>query len=150
MKLEIDLDLNQIDYEAINKQVQEKIAQMDLRNEYRIETRIDQQIRDDVEREVRTYLKSGGWYGELNDRSKQEIKDEISKKLRELLAPCVENTFSKITREELDEVVKKFLPEIFMDMLTSDMRSMLEGYYYRAHAEIIGECHNMFDSMLRR
>ena len=37
MKLEIELDLNQIDYAAINKQIQDKIAEMNIREEYKID-----------------------------------------------------------------------------------------------------------------
>lgn len=34
MKLEIELDLNKIDYDAINKQIAEKVAELNVKEEY--------------------------------------------------------------------------------------------------------------------
>ena len=34
MKLEIELDLNKIDYDAINKQIAEKVAELNIKEEY--------------------------------------------------------------------------------------------------------------------
>lgn len=67
MKLEIDLDLNQIDYEAINKQIQEKIDAMDIKDMYQLNSKIEYMIKDKVEGAVNNYLTGGVWCG-LNDR----------------------------------------------------------------------------------
>ena len=82
MKLEIDLDLNQIDYKAINKQIQDKIAAMDLKKEYAISEKVNYQIREKTKEEVDYYFRNGTWGG-LNNDSKREIKDEITKNIKE-------------------------------------------------------------------
>ena len=73
MKLEIELDLNKIDYDAINQQIREKIANMDLANHYQLDSKINRMVHDEVNAKVTTYLQSGGWYGNLNNESKKEI-----------------------------------------------------------------------------
>ena len=78
MKLEIDLDLNQIDYEAINKQIQAKIDNMDIKDMYSLDSKVEYMIKDKVERAVNGYLTGGVWQG-LNNSSKREINDEIRK-----------------------------------------------------------------------
>lgn len=150
MRLEIELDLNKIDYDAINQQIQEKIATMDLKNAYQIESKIDYKIRHDVEYEVEKYLKHGGWYGELNEGSKREIRDEISKNIKELIKPYVENAFNQISQEKLNDIISELMPRIFMDLLTSEMKSMLANYYYEAQATILHDCECRFRDILGR
>ena len=52
MKLEIELDLNKIDYDAINKQIQEKIEAIDIQKEYDIDSRIRERISNIVYNKV--------------------------------------------------------------------------------------------------
>ena len=149
MKLEIDLDLNQIDYEAINKQIQDKIAAMDLKEVYQISSKIDSQIRENTDREVNCYFRNGSWCG-LNDSSKREIKDEITKNIRELIKPHVESIFNQIPQEELNNIISDLLPRVLMDMITSQMTNMLTNYYYSAQATLIQTCENRIRDILSR
>ena len=52
MKLEIELDLNKIDYDAINKQIAEKVAELNIKEEYDIESKISNKITSIVNKEV--------------------------------------------------------------------------------------------------
>lgn len=52
MKLEIELDLDKIDYDAINKQIAEKVAALNLKEEYDIESKINNKITSMVNKEV--------------------------------------------------------------------------------------------------
>ena len=64
MKLEIELDLNKIDYDAINKQIQNKIKEMDLNTVYSINSKINNTVRVEVESEIESYFR-GGAHGEV-------------------------------------------------------------------------------------
>ena len=52
MKLEIELDLNKIDYDAINKQIAEKVAELNIKEEYDIESKINNKITSIVNKDV--------------------------------------------------------------------------------------------------
>lgn len=147
MKLEIDLDLNQIDYEAINKQIQDRISAMDLKKEYQISSKIDSQIRENTDREVNYYFRNGTWGG-LNESSKREIKDEITKNIRELIKPHVESIFSQIPQEELNEIISELLPKVLMDMISSQMKDMLTSYYYSTQNTLMQICDDRIRNIL--
>ena len=149
MKLEIDLDLNQIDYETINKQIQNRIAAMDLNKEYRISSKIDSQIRESTDREVNYYFRNGTWGG-LNESSKREIKDEIAKNIRELIKPHVESIFSQIPQEELNELISELLPKVLMDIISSQMKDILTSYYYSTQNTLMQFCDDRISSILGR
>ena len=48
MKLEIELDLNKIDYDAINKQIAEKVAELNIKETYDIESKINTKINNKI------------------------------------------------------------------------------------------------------
>ena len=148
MEIKIDLDMNQIDYDAINKQIQEKIADIDLKEMYQIDSKINYQIKEQVDDEIRTHLKYGSWGG-LNENSKREIKDEISKNIIELIKPHVENIFNQIPKEELHGIISDLIPKVLMDLLSSHMRDLVSGYYYSSEANTMRICEERIQSILR-
>ena len=147
MKLEIELDLNKIDYDAINQQIQEKIESMDLAKTYNIGYRIESKVREEVENKVRSNM--NGWYGGLNDNTKRTINDEISKNIRETVTPIVSDTLSKISQEEFNSIIRELLPVIFMNVLMSDMGSMFNNYYCSMNADIMNQCESRIASIFR-
>lgn len=149
MRLEIELDMSKIDYEAINKQVQDKIAAMDLEESYRISSTIKSQIQEQTERKVNLYLQGGSWSC-LNDDSKREIKDEISKNIRELIKPHVEGIFYKIPQEELDAIISELLPQVLTDMLVKHMQTMVSNFYYSYDSRLMNICDDMIRNALGR
>lgn len=147
MKLEIELDLNKIDYDAINQQIQEKIESMDLAKTYNIGYKIESKVREEVENKVRSNM--NGWYGGLNDNTKRTINDEISKDIRETVTPIVSDTLSKISQEEFNSIIRELLPVIFMNVLMSDMGSMFNNYYCSMNADIMNQCESRIASIFR-
>lgn len=149
MEIRIDLDMNRIDYEAINKQIQEKIEDMNLRDAYRIDSKIREKIDEEVEREVRTHLRSGYWSG-LNSQSKDDIRAEIYKNISELIKPHVENIFNEIPQEELTSIISDLLPKVLIDILTSNMKHLLDSSYYELEARTMQICEERIQSVLMR
>lgn len=147
MKLEIELDLNKIDYDAINQQIQEKIELMDLSKEYNISYKIESKIREEVESKVRNNM--NGWYGGLNDKTKRDINDEISNCIREVVRPIVDSTISKLSQEEFNSIIRELLPVIFMNVLMTDMGSMFHNYYCHMNADIMSQCENRIANIFR-
>ena len=147
MKLEIELDLNKIDYDAINQQIQEKITSMDLSKEYNISYKIESKIREEVESKVRSNMND--WYGGLNNNTKKNINDEISKCIRETVSPIVDGEISKISQEDFNSIIRELLPVIFMNVLMTDMGSMFSNYYCTMNADIMNQCESRIASIFR-
>ena len=99
MKLEIELDLNKIDYSAINEQIQEKIKDIDLEKVYQINYKISRNISENVENIVKDHLCKRGWGNELNNSTSQLVREEIRYKIQEMVTPIVNNIFDKISFE---------------------------------------------------
>ena len=149
MKLEIELDLNKIDYDAINKQIQEKIANMDLSETYEINSKINRQIKEEVECKVNHYLEYNHWNGICGD-ARRDIKGEIIKNIKELIKPHVENVFNQIPQEELNTMIHELIPTIFIDLLTSRINDSLSGYYNNLASITHQICEEKIRSMLNR
>lgn len=147
MKLEIELDLNQIDYDAINKQIQDKIAEMDLHKEYVIDQKINSKIKEEVDNEVNNYFRSGAWGG-LNTNSTREIKDEISNNLRELVKPHINRVFNQLSQEDLDKIISEMLPIVLVGLISDNLRNTLISYYQQSSEAIISEAAMRIKSML--
>ena len=128
MEIKIDLDMNQIDYDAINKQIQEKIAALDIKDMYNVETKIDNTISNYVKNEVdycyNKYL-DGYWSDDTSDGRKliENIsKEEIERRTKKIIDAVFENDYSE---EKLRELMFKFLPDIFTTLLFRKMDSAL-------------------------
>lgn len=59
MKLEIELDLNKIDYDAINNQILEKLSGMDIAEIYQINQVVGSAIRGRVDDIINEYFRDG-------------------------------------------------------------------------------------------
>lgn len=147
MKLEIELDLNKIDYDAINQQIQEKIESMDLSKTYNISYKIESKINEEVERKVQGQM--GDWYGGVNSKTKRDINDEISRRIRETVNPIVDNVLNQISQEEFNSIIRELLPVIFMNVLMSDMGSMFNNYYCHMNADIMNQCESRIANIFR-
>lgn len=122
---------------------------MDLEKSYGISSKIDCKIREKVEDEVKLYLKYGAWGG-LNNNSKREISDEISKNIKELIKPHVEDIFNQIPEEELHSIISDLIPKVLMNLLTSHMQDLVSGYYYSSEANTMRICEERISNILGR
>ena len=128
MKLEIELDLNKIDYDAINKQIAEKVAALDIKDMYNIESKIDSKISTLVKEEVdysyteylNKYWSSPTSEGEklIETMSKAEIENRTKKIIDDIFA-------ADYNEEVLRELMIKFLPDVFAAILFRRLESTL-------------------------
>lgn len=149
MKLEIELDLNKIDYDAINKQIEEKIINMDLEKSYSISTKIESKISEEVDKEVGRHLKKGGWYGDLNDNSKRNINDEINKNIARLVKTNVEEIFNKIPTDELNKLISDLIPKVLMDVIINQVSSSYFSYHENSRNVTLDICEERIRSMIQ-
>ena len=119
MKIELDLDMNKLDYDEINKQIAEKIAALDIKDMYDINCRVDRaietKIKDDVEFAYHNYIYK---YWDGDDGSTAEgikvIKDVCKSEIEERTKTVVNNIFNDLyTDDALKEIMMKIIPDIF-------------------------------------
>lgn len=125
MKLEIELDLNKIDYDAINKQIAEKIAELDVVKEYEINNKIDREIRGLVEESVKyaygKYLDTF-WAEKADTTSKGEnLVEQVAKeKIEDYTKETMDKIFaSEYSEETMQEIMLQMIPDVFTALLFS-------------------------------
>ena len=150
MKLEIELDLNQIDYNAINKQIAEKVAELNIREAYDIDSKINNAIFDLVNKEVddsyNQYIDKY-WSGTTSEGRKlieSMSKAEIEKRVKQVIEQVFVNDCNEDT---LREAMLKVLPEVFTSILFSRMESTLftseYDYYSKMRSMVMSEISSM-------
>lgn len=138
MKLEIELDLNKIDYDAINKQIQEKINDMDLNKMYQIDREISDTINERVKIIVKEYLCRNRWVsdGELNSNAVQLVREEVRCKIQETVNPFINDIFEKLPQDELNKIIVDLIPIILVNMLEEHVRLGISNYFDQSSAII--------------
>ena len=140
MKLEIELDLNKIDYVAINKQIADKIAELNIKetHELRIETRIEDAINREVSKLVdsgfNTYIANRhGWNGPITQYGKNLIDDISRTEIETRAKSMMDEFFTEERVNELREIMMKMIPNVFAHIMFSRLESSLYNtdYDYR-------------------
>lgn len=153
MKLEIELDLNKIDYDAINKQIAEKVAALDIKEMYGIESKIDNKISNLVKEEVDCsynqyidrYWRNATSKGRelIESMSKAEIENRTKQVIEEIFA----NDYNEDT---MREVMLKIIPDVFSSILFKRMESALFTKEYNYYDQIQNMVRSQIDNALRR
>lgn len=153
MKLEIELDLNKIDYDAINKQIAEKVAELNIKETYDIESKIDKKINntitDEVDRCYNSYLEK--YWAEpsstgtemVNDMTKTEVENRVKKVLDDIFS----NTYND---DALKEIMIKMLPDVFTAILFNKLHSALLTSSYNYQEQMMGMVRCEIENRLNR
>jgi hypothetical protein len=156
MEIKIDLDMNKIDYDAINKQLQEKIAALDLKEMYDIENRVINNIsglvHDEVTYAYNAYLDR--YFGSDNTTSSKgrELVESMSKaEIESKTKHIIEKFFTETYSEDvLNQVMMKMMPNIITSIIYQRVESELYNsgydYYNRTRDMVVEE----IDSALNR
>lgn len=147
MKLEIELDLNNIDYDAINKQIAEKIAALNIKDIYDIESKINNKISNLVKEEVDySYNKYIDKYWRDATSDGRELIESMSKaEIENRTKQVIEEIFANDYNEDIiREVMLKTIPDIFTSILFTRIESALFSKEFNYRNEI----HNMVRSQI--
>ena len=154
MKLEIELDLNKIDYDAINKQIAEKIAALDIKEIYDIESKINSKITNLIKQEVdesyNSYLERywSGTTSEGRNLIQSMTKAEIENRTKNILEEIFTNEYNE---DVIRETMLKVIPDVFASILFERMESALftkeYNYYNQVHNIVKGEIESAIHRM---
>lgn len=153
MKLEIELDLNKIDYDAINKQIVEKVAALDVKDMYDIESKIDNKISNLVKEEVDCsynayidrYWRDATSKGRdlIESMSKAEIENHTKQVIEEIFA----NDYNE---DAMREIMLKMIPDIFASILFQRMESALFTKEWDYYDRIQNMTRSLIDDKIHR
>ena len=125
MKLEIDLDLNKIDYDSINEQIKQKIKDLDITSVYTIEDRIRNELNAQISQIIRDNMYRNYWSDELDSKTTKHIQDELRALIKEAITPQVNNVFNKISEEEIEKTILDILPKALVMLLVDNLKGSL-------------------------
>lgn len=126
MKLEIDLDLNKIDYDSINEQIKQKIKDLDITNIYTIDDRIKNELDTQISQAIRDNMYRNYWSNELDSKTTENIQDELRILIKEAITPSVNNIFNKISEKEIEKMILDILPKALVVLIIDN----LKGSFY--------------------
>ena len=128
MKLEIDLDLNKIDYDSINKQIKQKIKDLDITNIYTIDDRIRNELDTQISQAIRDNMYRNYWSNELDDKTTENIQDELRILIKEAITPSVNNVFNKISEKEIEKMILDILPKALVALIIDNLKGLFYSF----------------------
>lgn len=135
MEIKIDIDMNKIDYEAINEEILKKVKEMDISEKYQINEKIKNRVSEAVNREAKDYIDTTWSYNsdnELSSSAKSHITELAKEEIKEKISVVVNDLFEKLPREELDKMVAGLVPQIIVSMIADQLKNVMQNYYYGA------------------
>lgn len=139
MKVEIDIDMGKIDYDAINEQIREKLEDLnptDIFNRYyKTDSDISAYIENYLEQGSNQYIVNKGWWSnssEAKNKIEQIAKSIITVKVQEV---C-DGILATMSEKELQELVYKILPNVFVNTMYEKILSALYNHDMQLHADL--------------
>ena len=142
MKLEIDLDLNKIDYDSINEQIKQKIKDLDITNVYTIDDRIRNELDTQISQAIRDNMYRNYWSNELDSKTAGNIQDELKILIKEAITPSVNNIFNKISEKEIEKMILDILPKALVALIIDN----LKGSFYSFQNDQISLMESVIES----
>ena len=142
MKLEIDLDLNKIDYDSINEQIKQKIKDLDITNVYTIDDRIKNELDTQISQAIRDNMYRNYWSNELDSKTTENIQDELRILIKEAITPSVNNIFNKISEKEIEKIILDILPKALVALIIDN----LKGSFYSFQNDQISLMESVIES----
>ena len=153
MKLEIELDLNKIDYDAINKQIAEKVAALDIKEMYDVESKISNRVSSLIEKEVdysyNNYL-DHYWHhptGEGKKLIESMSKTEIENRTKNIMEEIFSNEYNE---DVMRETMLKMIPDVFAYALFSRIDKVLFAKEHEYYDRVFNMVRHEIDSKINR
>ena len=136
MEIKIDLDMNKIDYNTINKLIVEKVAALNINEVYDVENRIENKlnnlIKEEVDYSYNNYIDKY-WKHETSEGKKlieTMCKTEIENRVKIILDDIFSNEYNE---ETMRNMLLKSIPDVFTYALFGMIESGLysKEYNYR-------------------
>lgn len=129
MEIKIDIDMNKIDYESINKQIREKLSQASVDDIFKRYYVMEDDIRKSIENLIRdgseNYIVNRGWCDSYE--AKQYISNEAHKIITKMIEPVCEEMVNQMSKEDMQNLIVDIFPSIFCDILYKKISHTIYG-----------------------
>ena len=144
MKIELNLDMDKIDIDIINREVEKQLSQRNLKKDYdiehKLEAKVDQFIDSAINDELYAYKDE---YGNPKTKTKNiisiAVNEEVNCKVKESIDKIIEENYSE---EQLKQLVVEIFPTIVTSILVDKLKSMI----YSEKCDFNTYLHNMIRS----
>lgn len=127
MEIKIDIDINKIDYEAINNQIREKLSQASVDDIFKRYYIMEDNIKGYIEKLLKdgseSYIVNRGWCD--SNESKQYISNTAQKIITKMIEPVCEEIVNQMSKEEMQNLVADVFPSVFCDILYKKIESSI-------------------------
>ena len=146
MKLEIELDINKIDYDSINKQIQEKIEALNISEMADIENRINTILDIKIRNAYNKYFDNNTYYADTYN-GKKIINDLQKEKFIEVSRKIIDDIYKE---NKIEEIVAELFPRLFVqamydslyDTMCNSIRSNNENTINNAISIVVNMLNN--------
>ena len=143
MEIKIDIDMDKIDYDAINEEILKKVKEMDISEKYQIDDKIRSRVNEVVNTDARDYIERNWGYNtgiadgdKLSNRARDNITELAKNEIKERITIVINDLFDKIPKEELDKMIAGLIPQIIVSMIVDNLKDLISKYYYGAMANM--------------
>ena len=121
MEFKINVDPSNIDYNTINKQIQEQLEKMNLMETFNIESivkdKIDKRVKEHIDSEYNPYLDTS-WDGGITSHGFEMMKRISEERIKTLVNEKLDKIFSdRNITNTLNTVMMESIADIFVSML---------------------------------
>lgn len=146
MKLEIELDFNKIDYDSINKQIQEKVEALNISEMADIENRINTILDIKIRNAYNKYFDNNTYYADTYN-GKKIINDLQKEKFTEVSRKIIDDIYKE---NKIEEIVAELFPRLFVqamydslyDTMCNSIRSNNENTINNAISIVVNMLNN--------
>ena len=119
MKVTIDIDVENLDYDVISKAVAEKIkSEVDFAKSYDINSKIDRAINNVVLNQCRSEcLVDIAHHDKISPQAKRTISDMIKSAIEKEVSGEVKSLLDKFSQEDIEKIFADLLPQVMVKMM---------------------------------
>jgi hypothetical protein len=126
MTIDVKLDPEMIDYEAINKKIQEKIDALDIKDYELFNHRVEDAIEDQIYKATKSYIETRwGYYNDpaRGDNIKSQARDDIT----DAVNNAIKNHVNQSLNDLFDHLPEDFIENLFVKIFPHVMESLIRG-----------------------
>lgn len=152
MKVEIDIDMSRIDYDSINEQIKEKLENLTptdiFSRYYRTDEDISKYIEKYLENGSYQYIVNKGWWSN-NSEAEKKISNIAAEIVTTKVKEVCDSILATMSEKDLQELVYKILPNVFVDALYGRIMSSLYSSEEHLQCDVHQMCRNAVDDAFR-
>ena len=152
MKVEIDIDMSRIDYDSINEQIKEKLENLTptdiFSRYYRTDEDISKYIEKYLENGSYQYIVNRGWWSN-NSEAERKISDIAKEIITTKVKEVCDGILETMPEKDLQELVYKILPNVFVDALYGRIMSSLYSSEGHLQCDVQQMCRGIVDDAFR-